>query len=53
MRFTYLFGVDRFKWFQHRGIVWVVGHTVGDDFRVTANTDGMLVLRVRGLGGAG
>ena len=31
------------------GIVWVVGHTVADDFRITAATEGMLLLRAREL----
>ena len=30
---------------RRAGIVWVVGHTVADDFRVTASTEGMLLLR--------
>jgi len=34
----------------NRGIVWVVGHTVAEDFRVTSSTEGMLVLRARKLG---
>ncbi len=38
---------------RNGGIVWVVGHTVADDFRVTARTEGVLLLRVRDLGGAG
>ena len=35
---------------SNRGIVWVVGHTVAEDFRVTSNTEGMLILRARTLG---
>ena len=37
---------------KHKGIVWIVGHTVGDDFRVSASTEGMLILKARNLGGA-
>ena len=37
---------------KKRGIVWVVGHTVADDFRVTASTKGMLTLKATKLGGA-
>ena len=37
----------------HRGIVWVVGHGVADDFRVTDGTQGVIILRARGLGNAG
>ena len=37
---------------KHKGIVWIVRHTVGDDFRVSANTEGMLILKVRDFGGA-
>ena len=37
---------------KKRGIVWVVGHTVAEDFRVTASTKGMLVLKAKKLGGA-
>ena len=36
-----------------RGIVWVVGHTVADGFRVTPGTKGMLILKATKLGGAG
>ena len=32
-----------------RGIVWVVGHTVADDFRITPTTEGMLILKARKL----
>lgn len=38
---------------KQRGIVWVVGHTVAEDFRVTAGTEGMLILKAVELGGAG
>jgi hypothetical protein len=38
---------------KQQGIVWVVGHTVADDFRVTAGTTGVLILKARKLGGAG
>ena len=38
---------------KHKGIVWIVGHTVGDDFRVSASTEGMLILKARDLGGTG
>ncbi len=38
---------------KEKGIVWVVGHTVAEDFRVTAGTEGMLLLKVEKLGGAG
>ena len=31
------------------GIVWVVGHSVSDDFRVSPVTEGMLLLRARKL----
>jgi len=34
---------------SHAGIVWVVGHTVADDFRITAATEGMLLLTAREL----
>ena len=33
------------------GIVWVVGHTVAEDFRVTPETTGVLILKARTLGG--
>ena len=36
-----------------RGIIWVVGYAVADDFRVTAGTKGMLTLKVDRMGGAG
>ncbi len=36
-----------------RGIVWVVGHTVADDFRVTPSTKGVLILKARKIGEAG
>ena len=42
---------------ERYGIIWVVGHSISDDFRITSNTEGMLLLRVRKLhkhiGGAG
>ena len=42
---------------ERHGIIWVVGHSVSDDFRITSNTEGMLLLRVKKLdkhiGGAG
>ncbi len=38
---------------KHKGIVWIVGHTVGEEFRVSASTEGMLILKARNLGGAG
>ena len=42
---------------ERYGIIWVVGHSVSDDFRITSNTEGMLLLRVKKLrkhmGGAG
>ena len=31
------------------GIVWVVGHTVSEDFRITPATEGMLILKARRL----
>ena len=34
---------------RQRGIIWVVGHSVSDDFRVTPDTEGMLLLRARKL----
>jgi tRNA(Ile)-lysidine synthase len=34
-------------------IVWVVGHSVGEDFRVIDPSAGMLLLKVRRLGGVG
>ena len=34
---------------KQRGIVWVVGHSVSDDFRITSDTEGMLLLRARKL----
>ena len=36
-----------------KGIVWVVGHTVAEDFRVTSETRGVLILKARKLGGSG
>ena len=36
-----------------QGIVWVVGHTVADNFRITADTKGMLILRADKFGGVG
>ena len=42
---------------ERHGIIWVAGHSVSDDFRITSNTEGMLLLRVKKLdkniGGAG
>ena len=38
---------------ESRGIIWVVGHTMAEDFRVTSDAEGMLILKVRKLGGAG
>ncbi len=35
------------------GIVWVVGHAVADDFRVTERTRGVILLKARQLGGMG
>ncbi len=38
------------------GIVWVVGHGIAEDFRVTSASEGMLILKARSLkevGGAG
>ena len=34
---------------KKRGILWVVGHSVSDDFRITPDTEGMLLLRARKL----
>ena len=34
---------------KKRGIVWVVGHSVSDDFRITPDTEGMLLLIARKL----
>lgn len=34
---------------KHR-IVWIVGHTISEKFRVTADTKGMLILKVAKLG---
>ena len=34
-------------------IVWVVGHTVAEDFRVTDPSQGVILLKVRHLGGPG
>jgi len=34
---------------KKKGILWVVGHSVSDDFRITPDTEGMLLLRVRKL----
>lgn len=36
---------------RRRGIVWVVGHTVAEDVRVTDGPAGVLILRSRKLGG--
>ena len=36
-----------------RGIVWVVGHAVADNCRVTDRTEGVIILRARKLGGVG
>lgn len=38
---------------KKKGIVWVVGHTVAEDFRVTDWTKGMLTLKAEKLGGTG
>ncbi|HZB26562.1 MAG TPA: tRNA lysidine(34) synthetase TilS [Vicinamibacterales bacterium] len=34
-------------------IVWVVGHSVGEDFRVTSPSQGVILLKARRLGGEG
>ncbi|HXG56038.1 MAG TPA: tRNA lysidine(34) synthetase TilS [Vicinamibacterales bacterium] len=34
-------------------IVWIVGHAVSEDFRVTAPSRGVIILKVRPLGGEG
>ena len=34
---------------KKRGIVWVVGHSVSDEFRITSDTEGMLLLIARKL----
>jgi tRNA(Ile)-lysidine synthase len=34
-------------------IVWVVGHAVGEEFRVTKPSQGVILLKARRLGGAG
>lgn len=34
-------------------IVWIVGHAVAEDFRVTAPSRGVIILKVRRLGGEG
>ena len=34
-------------------IVWVVGHSVAEDFRVTAPSQGVILLKARRLGGVG
>ena len=34
---------------KKRGIVWVVGHSVAEDFRITPETEGMLLLKARKL----
>jgi hypothetical protein len=34
-------------------IVWVVGQTVAEDFRVTDPSQGVILLKVRHLGGPG
>jgi tRNA(Ile)-lysidine synthase len=34
-------------------IVWVAGHSIGEDFRVTEPSQGVILLKVRRLGGAG
>ena len=36
-----------------KGIIWVVGHSVSEDFRVTPGAEGMLILRTRKIGGVG
>ncbi|MGE5245308.1 MAG: tRNA lysidine(34) synthetase TilS [Betaproteobacteria bacterium] len=33
-------------------IVWVAGHAIGDEFRVTDPSQGMLILRLKALGGS-
>ena len=38
---------------KEKGIIWVVGHTVAEDFRVSAGTAGVIILTARKLGGAG
>ena len=38
---------------RHKGIVWVVGHALAEDFRVTPDAAGVLVLKARKLGGLG
>ena len=35
------------------GIIWVVGHTLSEDFRVISDAEGMLILKARKLGGIG
>ena len=35
------------------GIIWVVGHALSEDARVTPGAEGMLILRARKLGGVG
>lgn len=37
---------------QH-GIVWIVGHAIGDAFRAHAGVEGMLILKARSLGEIG
>ncbi len=34
-------------------IVWVAGHSVAEDFRVTAPEEGVILLKARRLGGLG
>jgi len=36
-----------------RGIIWVVGHALSEDVRVTPAAEGMLILSARKLGGVG
>lgn len=38
---------------RRQGIVWVVGHAVSDDFRITPETEGVITLTVRKLGESG
>jgi hypothetical protein len=37
----------------HDRIVWVVGQSVAEDFRVTDPSQGVILLKVRHLGGVG
>lgn len=38
---------------RRQGIVWVVGHALSDDFRITPETEGVITLTVRKLGETG